>query len=55
MDVPGIEPGAFRMRSGRDTTTLHARDGISCENRLAAARGVGPACSNNIKTLIGKI
>lgn len=25
MDTPGFEPGAFRMRSERDTTTLRTR------------------------------
>ena len=25
VEVPGIEPGAFRMRSGRSTTELHPR------------------------------
>ena len=25
MEMPGFEPGAFRMRSERDTTTLHPR------------------------------
>jgi len=24
--MPGFEPGAFRMRSERDTTTLHPRN-----------------------------
>lgn len=27
MEMPGFEPGAFRMRSERDTTTLHPRNG----------------------------
>ena len=25
MDLPGFEPGAFRMQSERDTTTLQTR------------------------------
>ena len=25
MDLPGFEPGAFRMQSERDTTTLHTQ------------------------------
>jgi hypothetical protein len=28
MDEPGIEPGAFRMQSGRATTALHALSNI---------------------------
>ena len=26
MDMPGFEPGAFRMQSERDTTTLHTQN-----------------------------
>ena len=29
MEMPGFEPGAFRMRSERDTPTLHPRSCLS--------------------------
>ena len=29
MDTPGIEPGAFRLQSGRATTALRARAGAA--------------------------
>ena len=32
MDLPGFEPGAFRMQSERDTTTLHTHDQIPSFN-----------------------
>ena len=32
MEVPGIEPGAFRMQSGRSTTEPHPRTSASDEN-----------------------
>ena len=30
MDEPGIEPGAFRLQSERDTTSPHTRSEIDC-------------------------
>ena len=31
MEMPGIEPGAFHMRSERSTTELHPRPKIQCQ------------------------
>lgn len=36
MEVPGIEPGAFHMRSERDTTTLHPQCRESCKPSLTS-------------------
>lgn len=39
MEVPGIEPGAFRMQSERDTTTPRPQD--QCISHiLAYSRGI---------------
>ena len=44
METPGIEPGAFRMRSGRSTTELHPHAVVGeaeiCKNRIINTSGV---------------
>ena len=44
MDLPGFEPGAFRMQSERDTTTLQTRYISSTHKELLEeVLGVGVA------------
>ena len=59
MEMPGFEPGAYRMRSERDTTTPHPRTGSLLSHyshkRLSLIRGhivldiIGDIASSLIK------